>query len=177
MDHIFEGTDHILFVLSLLLVFTSIGRTLKLITLFTLSHSLSIILAGTDVLTLSGSVVEPIIALSIAYVAMTTVFFKHIAFFGSFRNKAITVFVFGLFHGLGFAGLLKEIAVPEEHFLSSLLFFNVGIEIGQIVIIALALPVIYAFRGQKWYPAAVKVAAVLLSFVGVYWMVERIAGA
>lgn len=172
--HILEGTDHVLFVLSLLLIYTSFKREVLLLTVFTIAHSVSLLLAGSGILTLSSRVVEPIVALSITYMAITSVFFKHIKAFGSHANKASTVFLFGLFHGLGFAGLLKDIRVPDERFISSLLSFNIGIELGQLAIVAVALPFIYLFKDKLWYPKAIKVIAVLIATVGLFWGFERI---
>ena len=169
-----KGTDHVLFVLSLLLIYTTFRREVLLLTVFTLAHSISLIVAGTGILTLSSRVVEPIVALSITYMAITSVFLKHIKMFGGHGNKVSTVFIFGLFHGLGFAGLLKDIQVPDERFISSLLSFNVGIEFGQFAIVAAVLPFIYLFRNKKWYPKAVKVVAVTIATVGLFWGFQRI---
>ena len=149
--HILEGTDHVLFVLSLLLVYTTFKREALLLTVFTVAHSISLLLAGSGILTLSSRVVEPVVALSITYMAITSVFLTHIKAFGGHTNKVSTVFLFGLFHGLGFAGLLKDIQVPDERFVSSLLSFNVGIEFGQFAIVAAVLPFIYLFKEKKWY--------------------------
>ena len=172
--HILEGTDHILFVLSLLLIYTTLKRELLLLTVFTLAHSISLIIAGTGLLTLSSRVVEPIVALSITYMAITSVFLKHIKAFGAHANKVSTVFLFGLFHGLGFAGLLKNIQIPDDRFISSLLSFNIGIELGQFAIVAAALPFIYLFKDKPWYPKVIKVIAVIISLIGLTWGFQRI---
>lgn len=176
LHHIFSGVDHILFILSLLLAYVSLRKTIKLVTYFTLAHSVSLILAGTGVLVLSSRIVEPAIALSIAYVAITTVFLRHIPFFRSDSNKSSTVFFFGLFHGLGFAGLLTDLNVPKDGFLASLLAFNLGIEIGQICIILLALPLLWYARRYSWYETSIRVVAVLIAAIALYWMIERIIG-
>lgn len=172
--HILDGTDHILFVLSLLLVFVGIATMLKYTLTFTVAHSITIILAGTSLLTLSASIVEPVIALSIAVVALTSVFLRDNKYLGDLRVRLGIIFFFGLFHGLGFAGLLQEIDVPEDKFISSLVSFNIGIEIGQLIIVTLALPVIYLFRNHKYYPFAVKIAAVIIAVIALFWFVERI---
>lgn len=172
--HILEGTDHILFVLSLLLIYSTFKREILLLTVFTVAHSISLIVAGSGILTLSSRIVEPIVALSITYMAITSVFFKHMKIFGGHGNKASTVFIFGLFHGLGFAGLLKDIQVPDERFISSLLSFNIGIEFGQFAIVAAALPFIYLFRKKSWYPNVIKVIAVIIATVGLFWGFQRI---
>lgn len=174
IQHILDGPDHILFVLSLLLVFTSLRDILKLTAVFTIAHSITLILAGSNLLVLGSRIVEPLIALSIAYVAITTVFFKHISFFHSLLGKQVGIFIFGLFHGLGFAGLLSELGVPGERFISSLLSFNVGIEFGQIIIVAIALPFILRFHKKLWYGKIIKVAAAAISGLALFWFIQRI---
>ncbi|CAN5155756.1 hypothetical protein BH11PAT3_BH11PAT3_2470 [soil metagenome] len=174
INHILSGPDHILFVLSLLLIFISWKDILKLTTTFTISHSITLILAGTGILTLTPRIVEPIIALSIAYVAITSVFFKGKKFMGENRGKIAAVFFFGLFHGLGFAGLLKEIKIPDDKFVSSLLSFNLGIEGGQITIVLVALPFIYLFRKKTWYPLVIKIFAGIIAGIAIIWFVQRI---
>ncbi|MBI3573403.1 MAG: HupE/UreJ family protein [Candidatus Kerfeldbacteria bacterium] len=174
VKHILSGPDHILFVLSLLLVFSSIKDILRLTSTFTIAHSITLILSGTGVFTLPSKYVEPLIAISIAYVAFTTVFLAQRRFFGHGRSKIMAVFFFGLFHGLGFAGLLKEIQIPADRFLSSLVSFNIGIEVGQLIIVSLALPVIYVFRKRRLYPQAVKLAGATIGGIGLFWAIERI---
>ena len=172
--HILSGPDHVLFVLSLLLVFATWRDILKLTATFTVAHSITLILAGTGLLTLTPRIVEPMIALSIAYVAISTVFFSGKMFIGENRGKMAAVFFFGLFHGLGFAGLLKEIQVPQDKFASSLLSFNLGIEAGQLIIISLAFPLIFLFRKKKWYANVIKCIALLIAGVALLWFVQRI---
>jgi hydrogenase/urease accessory protein HupE len=172
--HILEGTDHVLFVLSLLLIYTTFKREVFLLSVFTIAHSISLIIAGSGLLTLSSRVVEPVVALSITYTAITSVFLKNTRAFGGHANKVSTVFIFGLFHGLGFAGLLQNIQVPADRFVSSLLSFNVGIELGQFVIAAAVLPFIYLFRKKVWYTYLIKVVAVGISAVGLVWGFQRI---
>jgi hydrogenase/urease accessory protein HupE len=172
--HILEGTDHVLFVLSLLLIYTTFKREVILLSVFTLAHSISLIVAGSGLLTLSSRIVEPVVALSITYMAITSVFLKRYKVFRAHGNKISTVFLFGLFHGLGFAGLLQNIQIPDERFISSLLSFNVGIELGQFAIVAAVLPFIYLFKDKKWYPKVIKVIAIVISIIGLVWGFERI---
>lgn len=174
ITHILSGTDHILFVLSLLLVFVKLRDMLRLTLTFTLAHSITLVLAGTGILTLSSRIVEPLIALSIAYVALTSVFLKRYKFFADKASKVGTVFFFGLFHGLGFAGLLKEIQIPADKFISSLVSFNFGIEVGQLCIVAAALPLIYWWRRYQWYPWFIQVCAAVIGGIGLIWAVQRI---
>jgi hydrogenase/urease accessory protein HupE len=172
--HILEGTDHVLFVLSLLLIYTTFKREAILLSVFTLAHSISLLIAGSGLLTLSSRIVEPVVALSITYMAITSVFYKKVKAFKGHANKISTVFIFGLFHGLGFAGLLRNIQVPEDRFISSLLSFNIGIELGQFVIVAALLPFIYLFKRKRWYPKVIKAIAIVISVIGLIWGFQRI---
>lgn len=172
--HILTGPDHILFVLSLLLVFVSVGDILRLATIFTVGHSLTLFLSSSGILTVSPRISEPLIALSIAYVAITTVFFKGNKYLDTKYSKPASVFFFSLFHGLGFAGLLREIQVPHDKFAVSLLSFNVGIEIGQIIIISLALPFIYLCRNKPWYPKVIKLFSAVIAAIALFWFVQRV---
>lgn len=172
--HILEGTDHVLFVLSLLLIYTTFKREAILLSVFTLAHSISLIIAGSGILTLSSRIVEPVVALSITYMAITSVFLKRYKMFRAHGNKVSTVFIFGLFHGLGFAGLLKNIQIPDDRFISSLLSFNIGIEFGQFAIVAVVLPFIYLFKKKKWYPKVIKGVAITIAIIGLLWGFQRI---
>lgn len=174
INHILEGTDHILFIISLLLVFLTIHEILRLTSTFTIAHSLTILLSATAILTVSPRIVEPIIALSIAFVAFGSVFLAHYPVFREGKAKLGIVFFFGLFHGLGFAGLLKEIHIPNDRFISSLISFNIGIEIGQMIVVCIALPVIFTFRHKSWYPSFIKVVAVIITIFGIIWAFQRI---
>ncbi len=172
--HILEGTDHVLFVLSLLLIYTTFKREALLLTVFTIAHSISLLIAGSGLLTLSSRIVEPVVAFSITYMAITSVFLKRYKVFRAHSNKVSTVFIFGLFHGLGFAGLLKNIQIPDDRFISSLLSFNIGIELGQFAIVAVLLPFIYTFKKKKWYPKVIRVIAVSIAVIGLFWGLQRI---
>lgn len=174
VEHILSGLDHILFVLSLLLVFTSLKEILQFTSTFTVAHTVTLLLAGTGILVLPARIVEPLIAFSISYVALTNVFFQGTFGRGHRWDKLSPIFLFGLFHGLGFAGLLQEIHVPSDRFISSLLSFNIGIELGQLIIVAAALPIIYYFGSRPWYGTAVKIMATIIAGLGVWWGVTRI---
>ncbi len=174
IKHILDGTDHVLFVISLVLVPLPWKRILLMVSTFTLAHSITLFLAGTGILTLPGKIVEPIIAFSIAYVAITSVFLQKYKFFRNFHNKLTIVFLFGLFHGLGFAGLFEEINIPPERYLSSLLFFNVGVEIGQILILSVVLPILYFSAKTSHHTYFIRFLASIISFLALFWVVERI---
>lgn len=176
MEHILSGADHILFVLSIILVYVSIRRVLHLTLTFTIAHSITLLLAGSGLLVLSSRIVEPFIAFSIAYMAIVSVFFEKVRYIGGENGKVGSIFFFGLFHGLGFAGLLKEIQIPNDKFISSLFSFNVGIEIGQLIIIMCTLPFIYALRHKHWYPRLIQIIAVIIAVLGIFWGISRILG-
>lgn len=174
VEHILSGPDHILFVLALLLAFRTYRDILRLTGTFTLAHSITLVLAGLDILRLTSSIVEPVIAFSIGYVALSTTLFSESRFHLLAKEKIAAVFFFGLFHGLGFAGLLRDLSIPRENFISSLLSFNLGIEIGQLIIVAAAMPVILAVRHTPWYPRAIKAAGLVLGVIGISWGAYRI---
>ncbi|QQS59258.1 HupE/UreJ family protein [Candidatus Peregrinibacteria bacterium] len=175
VEHILGGLDHILFVLSIVLVFLPWRKIFEMITAFTVAHSLTLILAGTGILVLSGKIVEPIIAFSIAYMAITTVFLRDIPFFQKIHNKIMVIFIFGLFHGLGFAGALTDLQIPKKYYIPSLLSFNVGVEIGQVIILLVALPLLFLLRKNKTLAEiGTKIIAGIISALALFWVLERI---
>ncbi len=172
-EHILpKGLDHILFVLSLFLLSTRLGPLLWQVTAFTMAHSITLALAMFDVVALPGSVVEPLIALSIAVVAVENVLTTRLK-----PWRPFVVFAFGLLHGLGFAGVLSELGLPRERYATALISFNVGVELGQMAVIFMALAVTAAFRGKKWYRSWVVVpASVAIGVMGLFWTVQRTWG-
>ncbi len=173
-DHILAGPDHVLFVLTLVLVFASLKEILQLTGTFTLAHSITLILAGTGVVVISPNIVEPLIALSIACVAYTSVFVNKKNLISHHKGKLLLIFLFGIFHGLGFAGLLNEIQIPPERFVSSLVGFNLGIELGQLIILGFILPPIYYFRDKTWYGKSIRIMAVCIIVISLCWFAQRI---
>ena len=175
IEHILIGLDHILFVMSLVLLLPTWGRILKMVTAFTIAHSVTLILGGTNLLTLSGKIVEPIIALSIAYMALTTVFLsKRFPWFAKAHTGIAVIFLFGLFHGLGFAGVFAEVAPEPSRLLPSLLFFNIGVEIGQLLILAVFVPFLWALKHLKWDRYFVPPFAIFISGLALWWFFVRI---
>jgi len=166
-----DGPDHVLFVLGLVLLTTRLGPLLTQVTAFTLAHCLTLFLALEGVVSLPSVVVEPLIALSIAYVAAENLFTRRLT-----RWRPALVFAFGLLHGLGFAGVLQELGLPEEHRILALLTFNLGIEAGQLVVIAAAYGLLlYRFKDRVWYRARLTSPASLgIALIGLYWTVERV---
>ncbi len=133
-DHIVPlGLDHILFVLGLFFLSTRMGPLLWQVSAFTLAHTITLALAALGYVTVPGSIVEPLIALSIVYVAVENLFTD-----GLSRWRPFIIFGFGLLHGLGFASVLAEFGLPEGTFVPALIGFNIGVEIGQLAVIAVA---------------------------------------
>jgi hypothetical protein len=169
-EHILPwGPDHILFVFGLFLLDTRLGPLLWQVTAFTLAHSVSLALSTYGVISVSPRIVEPLIALSIACVAIENVCTSKLHAW-----RPVVVFVFGLLHGLGFAGVLTELELPRDQFATALVSFNVGVELGQITVIAIALLAVGWFRNRTWYRSHIAVpCSLLIAAVGLYWTVER----
>jgi hydrogenase/urease accessory protein HupE len=166
------GLDHILFVLGLFL-FSLSGRVLFYqISLFTLAHTLTLALSSLGIVRISAQIVEPLIALSIAYVAIETIWAK-----GRFHlQRALLIIGFGLLHGMGFASVLADFGLPDAQFIPALISFNIGVEIGQLAIIA---PLYILMRWlrppARFYRMIVQIpASVVIASIGLYWTAERL---
>jgi len=172
-EHILpKGLDHILFVLGLFLLSARTAALLKQVTAFTIAHSLTLALSMYGVVALPPRIVEPLIALSIAYVAVENLLTSELK-----PWRPFVVFGFGLLHGLGFAGVLRELGLPRTEFLTAIVSFNVGVELGQLAVIALALAAVGCWRRHPSYrPRVVVPASSAIAMVGVFWAVQRIAG-
>ncbi|MEE9426978.1 MAG: HupE/UreJ family protein [Paracoccaceae bacterium] len=166
-----KGLDHILFVVGLFLLSTRLHPLLIQITSFTLAHTLSLALAVLGIVTVSPAIVEPLIALSIVYVSVENILLRKLS-----KWRPALVFAFGLLHGLGFAGILAQAQLPEPHFVAGLISFNVGVEIGQLTVIALCfLTVGFWFGRRPWYRQRITVpASIIVGLIGMYWFVERV---
>ncbi|WP_417721300.1 HupE/UreJ family protein [Salipiger sp.] len=164
------GLDHILFVLGLFFFSLHLKPLLWQVTAFTAAHTVTLALGALHIVQIPPAIVEPIIAASIVFVAVENIVAKG---FSPFRPAV--VFVFGLLHGLGFAGVLEEFGFPEGRFLPALLGFNVGVEFGQLFVIAVAFLLVGHWLGAKsWYRARIAVpASVVIAAVGAYWFLER----
>jgi hypothetical protein len=169
IEHILTGFDHLLFLLALILRGGRLGSLLAIVTAFTLAHSITLALAVLDVMSLPPWLVEPAIALSIAYVAAENIFLKHPAS----RRWAVS-FAFGLVHGFGFAGALLELELPTGALVGSLLSFNVGVEIGQGMVIGILLPALAWLRHFAWEQRAVTTLSALVLTAGLALLVERV---
>ncbi len=171
-DHIVPlGLDHILFVLGLFLLSTRPGPLLSQVTMFTLAHSLTLAMAMNGLIELSPRIVEPLIALSIAYVGIENIWHRRL------RNSRLAlVFAFGLLHGLGFASLLAEFGMPDGAFAIALIAFNVGVEFGQLAVLAGAyLTVGLWFGNTPYYRRWIVIPASLaITLIGLYWTWDRL---
>jgi len=165
-----KGLDHILFVLGLFLLSRRVKPLLLQVTSFTIAHTVTLALSIYGVFSLPSSIVEPLIALSIVFVAVENIFTSELR-----PSRVALVFGFGLLHGLGFAGVLSQLGLPRAEFLPALLSFNLGVEAGQLAVISLAFLAVGLFRNRSWYRQAVVVpASVLIAVVGLYWSVQRV---
>ena len=168
-----KGLDHILFVLGLYLLSTRWKPLLVQVTSFTVAHSITLGLSIYGIFSLPPSIVEPLIALSIAYVAIENVLTSELH-----PWRPVVVFGFGLLHGMGFAGVLQEIGMPRSEFLTALIAFNVGVELGQLTVITLAFVATGLWlRNKPWYRARFVVpVSIAIAAIGLYWTVERTYG-
>ncbi len=172
-DHILpKGLDHILFVLGLFFLSPHLRPLLWQISAFTLAHTVTLAAGALGLVNVPASIVEPLIAASICWVAV-----ENIIVDGKLhRWRPLVIFAFGLLHGLGFASVLGEFGLPQAQFIPALIGFNVGVELGQLTVIALAfLGVGVWFRGKTWYRQAIAMpASGVMALIGGYWVVERV---
>lgn len=171
-DHILpKGLDHILFVLGLFFLSTRMRALLWQISAFTLAHTVTLAAGALGWVSVPASIVEPLIAASICFIAVENILAK-----GLTPWRPVIVFGFGLLHGLGFASVLGEFGLPEAQFIPALVGFNLGVEFGQITVIALALLAVGVwFRAKPWYRARIAVpASAVIALIGGYWVVERV---
>ena len=168
LAHLFSGLDHILFLLGLLLIVSGFFNVIKTVTAFTLAHSITLALSVTGAVLIPQSTVEILIAVTIVYLALEisqNKLYKTTPWFIAFG--------FGLLHGFGFASALTEIGLSDSNLFYSLLFFNIGIEIGQILVILIFLLCIYVIKRSSLqinYPIFI---SYLLGGVGFYWVIDR----
>jgi len=166
-----KGLDHILFVVGIFLLSTKVRPILTQVTAFTVAHTLTLGLGTLGYVDLPSSLVEPLIAASIVYVAVENILRPTLS-----PWRPVVVFCFGLLHGLGFAGILKEFGIPEGDFLVGLLSFNVGVELGQLTIIAICFALVGIWFGNRpWYRQRVVIpGSLVIAAVGGFWFLQRI---
>lgn len=171
-----KGLDHILFVLGLFFFSLRMGPLLGQVTAFTLAHTITLALASLKIVSIPANIVEPLIAASIVYVAVENIFGTRNGGGKIGPIRIAVVFAFGLLHGLGFASVLSDVGLPEGRFVISLIGFNIGVELGQLAVIAaafilLALP----FGKMPWYRARIAMpASCVIAAIGGWWTFERV---
>ena len=171
-EHILpKGTDHILFILGIFLLSTRMRPLLWQVTMFTVAHTITLGLSTAGILDLPDNIVEPLIALSIAYIGFENVFASTLH-----ASRLFIVFGFGLLHGMGFASVLADFGMPDDAFMTALISFNIGVEIGQLAVIALAyLAVGLWFSRKPWYRSLIIIPASLaIAMIGLYWTWDRV---
>jgi hydrogenase/urease accessory protein HupE len=171
-EHILpRGLDHILFILGIFLLSVHLRPLLWQVTMFTVAHTLTLGLSTAGVVSLPASIVEPLIALSIAYIGI-----ENITAHSLHKSRLVIVFCFGLLHGMGFASVLSDFGMPANAFLTALISFNVGVELGQLAVILLAFFAVGLwFRNKPWYRKAIEIPCSLaIAITGLYWTWDRI---
>ena len=179
IEHLIGGIDHVLFVIGLVLFIRSPWMLLKTITAFTLAHSITLALSILGIVSLPQAPVEAVIALSIVFLARELAQSEEQRSALTRSSPRLMAFAFGLLHGLGFAGVLREIGLPEDALFSSLLLFNVGIEIGQIIVVGILIFALWLWRkvtdGLSLSPRVLNSsAAYVIGSVAMYWSIDRI---
>ncbi|MHB8453916.1 MAG: HupE/UreJ family protein [Acidiferrobacterales bacterium] len=170
--HILTGYDHILFILSVIVVAETFLQTLKLVTAFTLAHSITLALAYFNIVSFPDRVVEPFIALTIIYVAVENLWVKDFA--KAVKRRWMLAFGFGLVHGLGFVYTLKAITVSRSELLAALVSFNLGIEGGQIIIVSIALLGLSLLKASHWKMPVLRTASMGIGGAGLVWFIARV---
>jgi hydrogenase/urease accessory protein HupE len=169
IHHILSGYDHLLFLVALLLRGGRFWSLLKIVTAFTVAHSITLSLAVLGVVSIPDRLVEAVIAGSIVWVAVENLVFRDAP-----ARRWVVSFLFGLVHGFGFAAALDPLGLPPARLALALLGFNIGVETGQALVVALLLPVLAWSRGKSWEPPLVRTASVAVAVAGLAWLVERV---
>lgn len=172
IEHIVKGFDHLLFLAGLLVACRRFRTMAIIITCFTVAHSITLALAALDIASIPPRIVEPLIAVSIVYVGIENLLRRG----EEPRGRWALTFLFGLIHGFGFASVLRQIGLGKNgsSILSPLFSFNLGVELGQIAIAALFLPVLFYLRRQPSFVRyGLPVASALITLAGIYWLVQR----
>jgi hydrogenase/urease accessory protein HupE len=176
VEHIFTGYDHIAFLIGLLLLGGSFKELVQIVTAFTLAHSITLALATLEVVSPTPRLVEPLIAASIVYVAAENLWaLRRGTRAAALRHRWMLTFAFGLVHGFGFASVLRELHLPRSGVAAALVTFNLGVEVGQVCIVAVAVPLLAALRKTRWFePLGVRVCSLAVGCLGLTWLVQRV---
>ncbi|PYM57157.1 MAG: hypothetical protein DMD77_13100, partial [Candidatus Rokuibacteriota bacterium] len=163
------GYDHLLFLVALLLRGGRLVSVLKIITAFTVAHSVTLALAVFGLVTIPDRVVEPVIAASIVWVALENLLLRSAP-----SQRWLVSFLFGLVHGFGFASAIDTLALPRARLALALLGFNLGVEAGQAIVVVFLLPLLLWMRRSMWEPWMMRVASLAVALVGTAWLVQRL---
>ena len=176
VEHIFTGYDHIAFLIGLLLLGGSFKELVQIVTAFTVAHSITLALATLAVVNPTPRVVEPLIAASIVYVAAENLWaLRRGTRASTLRHRWMLTFAFGLVHGFGFASVLRELNLPRSGLAAALVTFNLGVEVGQVCIVAVAVPLLAILRRRRWFDTVgVRVCSLAVGCLGLTWLVQRI---
>ena len=166
-----KGLDHILFVTGIFLLSTKLRPILMQVTSFTVAHTVTLGLGTLGIINLPSTIVEPLIAASIVYVGVENIMRPTLS-----RWRPAVVFLFGLMHGLGFAGILKEFGIPKGEFVTGLLSFNIGVELGQLTVIAACFLLVgFWFGNKSWYRQRIVIPGSLaIAAVATFWFIQRV---
>lgn len=168
VEHILTGYDHIAFLLAIIVIGLSIREVLRIITAFTIAHSITLLLAAMEIIRLNSRFVESVIAFSICYVALENVFKKKVNY------RWLITFGFGLIHGFGFASALQELIVGKSSLLLSVVSFNAGVECGQLAVFFVMLPILYMLRRLIEFRVVTVSTSVCIFMIGFTWLIERL---
>ena len=177
VKHIWGGVDHLLFLVCLIFIAGTGRRIFITVTGFTLAHSLTLVLSALQLVQLAIAPVEAVIALSIVFLATEIIRKRRDTM--AWRYPIAVSASFGLLHGFGFAAVLNEIGLPQTELVTGLLFFNLGVEIGQVVFLLAVIACVKILRGLRWtikQPLVEKTAAYAVGALASYWMIERVSG-
>jgi hydrogenase/urease accessory protein HupE len=176
VEHILSGIDHLMFVLALMLLIRNNWMLFKAITAFTISHSITLGLSTLGLVHIPTGPTEAVIALSIVFLASELIRSREGKFSLSEQHPWIVAFAFGLFHGLGFAGALTELGLPEHAIPMALVSFNVGVECGQLLFIGVLLAIMFALRKVKfaWPAGSWRMMPYIIGSMASFWFIQRL---
>ena len=167
--HVLTGYDHLLFLFGVLIACRTLRSMLMVVTTFTVAHSLTLALAALGHVSVSERIVEPLIAVSIVFVGIENMRQQE-----AVRRRVAITFAFGLVHGLGFAGALEDLQLAQSQLPLTLFSFNLGVELGQVAVAALALPLLVKLHATQRGPRVLRLSCIGLSCIGFFWFIERV---
>lgn len=177
IEHILLGIDHLLFVLALIMITRGKWKIVKTVTAFTLAHSITLSLAALGIVAFPSAPVEAVIALSIVFLALEIIKNQNGQETLTSRKPWLVAFSFGLLHGFGFAGALADIGLPQQDIPLALAFFNIGVEIGQLIFVFFLLILLWLLRMRKNWPLQLqRIPAYAIGAVSMFWVIERVLG-